>query len=236
MTASILNSALTITYGTITATFNPLTVFGTNTPYFGFTASTGGLSNTQTFCLPTVLLPIEVSSYDVTCSNGAALVTWHTESERDNDFFTIEQSCDGETFVPVKTIKSQGDSHQQQQYAVELETLCSSINYFRLMQTNLDGTQKEIAMKSVMPCNAFEEVYLYPNPANTIVNIAWTNTSMRSIELYDALGHLISKTEINSNGQTSAEIATDQLANGVYLIQVNQEFGSKIYKIVVEHP
>jgi hypothetical protein len=46
MTASILNSALTITYGTITATFNPLTVFGTNTPYFGFTASTGGLSNT----------------------------------------------------------------------------------------------------------------------------------------------------------------------------------------------
>ena len=25
-------------------------------------------------------------------------------------------------------------------------------------------------------------------------------------------------------------------ANGVYLIQVNQEFGSKVYKIVVEHP
>jgi len=236
MTASILNSALTITYGTITATFNPLTVFGTNTPYFGFTASTGGLSNTQTFCLPTVLLPIEVSSYDVTCSNGAALVTWNTESERGNDFFTIEQSCDGKTFAPVKTIKSQGDSHQQQQYAVELETPCSGINYFRLMQTNLDGTQKEIAVKSVMPCNAFEEVYLYPNPANTIVNIAWTNTSMRSIELFDALGHSISKTEINSNGQTSAEIATDQLANGVYLIQVNQEFGSKIYKIVLEHP
>jgi hypothetical protein len=41
-----------------------------------------------------------------------------------------------------------------------------------------------------------------------------TNTSMRSIELYNALGHSISKTEINSNGQTSAEIATDQLANG----------------------
>ena len=236
MTASILNSALTITYGTITATFSPLTVFGTNTPYFGFTASTGGLSNTQTFCLPTVLLPIEVSSYDVTCSNGAALVTWNTESERGNDFFTIEQSCDGKIFAPVKTIKSQGDSHQQQQYAVELETPCSGINYFRLMQTNLDGTQKEIAVKSVMPCNAFEEVYLYPNPANTIVNIAWTNTSMRSIELFDALGHSISNTEINSNGQTSAEIATDQFANGVYLIQVNQEFGSKIYKIVVEHP
>ena len=95
------------------------------------------------------------------------------------------------------------------------------------MNNHYAGTQNSVYL---------HDIKLYPNPANTIVNIAWTNTSMRSIELFDALGHSISKTEINSNGQTSAEIATDQLANGVYLIQVNQEFGSKIYKIVVEHP
>jgi len=164
------------------------------------------------------------------------LVTWHTESERDNDFFTIEQSCDGETFVPVKTIKSQGDSHQQQEYSAEVETPCNGINYFRLMQTNLDGAQKEIAVKSILPCTTFEEVYLYPNPANTLINIAWTSTSMRSIKLCDAIGHVISEKAVTSNGQSSAQIATDQLANGVYLIQVNQEFGSKVYKIVVEHP
>jgi Bacterial lectin/Secretion system C-terminal sorting domain len=234
MTASVLNSALTITYGTISATFNPITIFGTNTPYFGFTASTGGLSNTQSFCLPTVLLPVEISSFDANCIDGKVRLDWSTESERDNDFFTIEQSCDGENFTFAQQIKSKGDAYNQQNYATVLETICSGMNYYRLSQTDINGNRKDFAIKSVNSCSAFEEVYIYPNPANNQINVAWNNMSMVSVEIIDALGHQLLVKEINSKAITQVEIPTTNFSNGVYFVKVNQQFGSKMYKIVIE--
>jgi hypothetical protein len=40
LTASVMNISGTITYGIFSYSFNPLNVFGTNHPYYGFTAST----------------------------------------------------------------------------------------------------------------------------------------------------------------------------------------------------
>jgi hypothetical protein len=53
-TAILMNLALTQTYGTVSIAapdFDPMTVFGTTTPFFGFTAATGGLSNQQIFVI-----------------------------------------------------------------------------------------------------------------------------------------------------------------------------------------
>ena len=74
LTAKILDNTGTTTYGTASYSFNPLTVFGTNTPYFGFTASTGGLNNQQSFCNPTILLPIEFSRFDATKENNSTSI------------------------------------------------------------------------------------------------------------------------------------------------------------------
>ncbi len=235
MTAQVLNSALTITYGTISTTFNPLTVFGTNTPYFGFTASTGGLTNTQSFCLPAVLLPIEVSSFDAVCMDGQVRLDWNTESERDNSKFTIYGSCNGMDFHPLQTIPSKGDSEDIQHYMSVLETTCSGINYYKLTQTNNNGVEKEIAVKSVQPCTAFEDVYIYPNPANTKVTVAWNNLSMESIDLVDAFGKVLLQSDVTSKTITEMELPTSELSNGIYFIKVNQLYGTKTYKIVVEH-
>lgn len=185
--------------------------------------------------MPAVLLPVEVSSFEAHCINGKARLDWKTESERDNDYFTIEQSCDGGHFIPVQQIASKGDSHSQQGYFTELEASCSGINYFRLSQTDNKGNSKEIAIKSVQPCSNIEDVYIYPNPANNHINIAWNNSSMVSIELYDALGHQLLENMIDSKSISEIEIPTSHFSNGVYFVKVNQQFGAKIYKIVIEH-
>lgn len=236
LTASVLNSSLTTTYGTISSTFNPLTIFGTNTPYFGFTASTGGLSNNQSFCLPGVLLPVEVSSYTADCTDGKVLIEWQTESERNNDFFTIEQSCDGIHFTPVQKIKGKGDINKLQYYSIQLPTTCKGVNYYRLTQTDKNGASKEIAVKSVAPCDDFEDILVYPNPANEVVEVLWNNHSMQRIVLINALGQAIETIEIPEKSIQSTEINTSELATGIYYLQVYQQFGSKTFKILVEHP
>ena len=55
-TARVMDASATITYGAVSHSFDPMTVFGTNAPFFGFTASTGGLVNQQSFCFPPTIL------------------------------------------------------------------------------------------------------------------------------------------------------------------------------------
>jgi len=235
LSASVWNNALTINYGTVSSTFNPITVFGTNTPYFGFTASTGGLSNTQTFCLPTVLLPIELLSFEATCVDGKSDLRWSTESERNNDHFTIERSCDGHNFTKLQTIPSKGDAVAIQNYQTLDESECHGVTYYRLSQTDKDGATEVLGIRSVHPCSDFEEVYVYPNPAKDQINVAWTNLSMQRMTITNSLGQkLMSRDDID---KSMTEVAFDisQLANGVYYILVEQDFGSKTYKFVVEN-
>jgi len=52
ITFTINNTTQTTSYVSLSYAFDPLILFGTNTPLFGFTGSTGGLTNEQTVCLP----------------------------------------------------------------------------------------------------------------------------------------------------------------------------------------
>lgn len=235
LTASVLNSALTVTYGVISSTFNPITVFGTNTPYFGFTASTGGLSNTQTFCLPSVLLPVELLSFEATCESGTAQLRWNTESERNNDYFTIERSCDGTNFTVLQKVNSKGDASTTQYYQLSDQSeYCKGVSYYRLSQTDKDGHTKILGIRSVQPCSEFEEVYVYPNPAKDQINIAWTSLSMRKLTLTNALGQKLTNSIEPDKSTTEASFNTSNLANGVYYILVEQDYGVKTYKFVVD--
>lgn len=235
LSASVWNSGVTINYGTVSATFNPITVFGTNTPYFGFTASTGGLSNTQTFCLPSVLLPVELLNFEATCVDGKARLNWTTQSERQNDYFTIERSCDGINFSDFQHVSSKGESTMIQNYVAADESTCSGVTYYRLSQTDKNGANEVLGIRSVQPCNEFQEVYVYPNPAKDQINVAWNNLSMVKLTLTNTLGQALTSSIEPDKTKTEASFNLSELANGVYYILVEQEFGVKTYKFVVEH-
>ncbi|MFK7968838.1 MAG: L-type lectin-domain containing protein [Bacteroidia bacterium] len=74
LTASVMNLAATITYGTVSYSFDPLVVFGTNTPWYGFTSATGALSNQHSFCSPVILLDNENQEPEVVESLSFDLV------------------------------------------------------------------------------------------------------------------------------------------------------------------
>jgi len=234
LSASVWNNALTVNYGTVSATFNPITVFGTNTPYFGFTASTGGLSNTQTFCLPSVLLPVELVKFEAICVDGKANLTWDTQSERDNDHFTIERSCDGINFLPIEIVPGKGNATTMQYYKTIDESDCHGVTYYRLSQTDKNGAKEVLGIRSVQPCSEFQEVYVYPNPAKDQINVAWNNLSMRKLTITNALGQSIMNSIEPDKTETEASFDINTLANGVYYILVEQDFGVKTYKFVVE--
>ncbi len=233
LTATVLNSALTITYGTISATFNPITIFGTNTPYFGFTGSTGGLSNEQIFCLPAVLLPVDLANFEANCENDKAILRWETESERDNDRFVIDKSCNGVDFTHMANVKGAGTSQTAHSYVLPDVQPCPGVNYYRLSQVDLNGNTKILGIRSVKTCDLPQEVFVYPNPATDQITVAWDGSYVEAIVLTNALGQIISRSTV-SHAQTTTDLDVSQLAAGIYYVTVQQQNGSQTVKVIVE--
>jgi len=235
LTASILNTALTVTYGVISSTFNPITVFGTNTPYFGFTGSTGGLSNEQIFCLPAILLPVELTDFNVNCVNKQTQIHWITESERDNDFYTIEKSCDGISFQPISTIKGAGNSTDITAYNSIDATQCEGINYYRLSQTNTDGTTKVLGIRSVQSCKEDHEIHVFPNPATDQLNISWDGMNVEAVALFNSLGQQVAFND-QSVGESKSvvQLNVSDLVPGVYYVTVYQLSETRTVKVIIE--
>jgi len=94
------------------------------------------------------VLPVELVSFDgiFNKENTSNDLIWITESERDNDYFTIERRAndlDG-TWVNIATINGAGNSIVTSNYLFQdTEYTHNVINYYRISQTDYDG-KKEV--------------------------------------------------------------------------------------------
>jgi hypothetical protein len=78
-----------------------------------------------------------------------------------------------------------------------------------------------------------DQLLIYPNPANSVLNIKSENSLGKSVILItDVLGKTIIETKNNDLYQTSINI--EQLSSGVYLLQLKSEKGIIVKKFVKE--
>ncbi len=85
-------------------------------------------------------LPITLLSFNATLFDGEVIVEWSTAEEIDNDFFTIERSTDGFNFQPILFKEGAGDSNSIAHYAVTDREPLTGRSYYRLKQTDFDGS------------------------------------------------------------------------------------------------
>ena len=85
------------------------------------------------------VLPIELKWFRVTCNGDKKMISWETVSERNNAMFLIEQSTDGLNFNVLKKVDGANNSIVNKQYS-EIYTTKPEFKYFRLKQTDHDGT------------------------------------------------------------------------------------------------
>lgn len=111
-----------------------------------------------------VVLPVELISFKgEAIDNNRIRVDWATASENNNDFFTLEQMDTTDEFCDLSIINGAGtDQNENYYYFVDEHPLFNSIIYYRLKQTDYDGSstyfdpisvdnrvyKKEISMKT----------------------------------------------------------------------------------------
>ena len=170
---------------------------------------------------------MEFLFFDAEKGEKGNLLTWAVESEMRNDYFTLETSTDALNWTELTKIKGAGTAQEAKTYSfLDTKNTKASV-YYKLSQTDLDGTRNELAVKFI-PINDFE-FRMFPNPtADSKVHIDFSNTSddAASVVVRNELGQLVFQTDLGAiakSGKTtyySSDLDFAQPA-GVYLVEIH---------------
>jgi hypothetical protein len=90
--------------------------------------------------LQPVLLPTGLLTYNSERNNGQSALSWQTNSEQNNDYFTIAHSTTGYDFEVIGQVQGAGNSSTLNDYQLFHSRPSQGINYYKLTSTDFDGT------------------------------------------------------------------------------------------------
>jgi hypothetical protein len=179
-------------------------------------------------------LPVELLSFDARVENGIVILDWATASERDNDFFTVMRSADAANFVELVRVKGAGDSWTPLYYSAVDDAPLPGLSYYKLRQTDVDGTWSESAVVPVNFNTHTRSETLFPNPVVDRLTIAGLAVGGLTIRIRDGAGRLL-YTQMHSEGAGRIEVPMDAFATGHYLAVVEYPSGEFVVLPFVRH-
>jgi hypothetical protein len=180
----------------------------------------GGVSN-QRLSLISSPLPISLSDFTAQLNNKHTVdLDWVTQTEVNSKGFDIERSSNGRDFQKIAFVSSKaidGNSTAKLVYASEDLNPVTGDNYYRLKEISMDGKATySVVRKVIVPGNK-QLISLYPNPANSFVNIKGLQEG-NMIRVYDMTGKMI--LEKKAAESQLMQIDVSGIANGNYQVAV----------------
>ena len=168
-------------------------------------------------------LPVSLSESSLDCYDNYVVINWVTISEINNDFFMIESSIDGIEWKEEVRVNGQGNSQRRIDYTAKiLKNRSNETKYYRLSQTDFDGTRENL-VSHVSDCNQ-QDIEVYPNPFSNEVRVLNFRGSL--IEVVNQLGQ---KQNISFEHQNHLTIInTEKLEVGVYFVILEE----KVYRLI----
>ncbi|HKL03486.1 MAG TPA: LamG-like jellyroll fold domain-containing protein [Cryomorphaceae bacterium] len=180
------------------------------------------LGTTSTGIAP---LPVSLIHFNAESQPNAVALSWATSSEINNDFFTVLRSTDPEgNWKTVLTEEGAGNSTSRIDYRVYDTNPLPGLSYYRLAQTDFDGSYEEFEIKSVNRKAQYQnfEIELFPNPADRDVYI-YSDISLQgaNIAVFDMQGGEMD-VAIDQN-DSHVQIEVSNLPFGVYIFRCSLE-------------
>lgn len=177
-------------------------------------------------------LPVRFINTNAALTNkSTATINWEVAVPTTNAAkFEIEYSTNGRVWNVAGQIDI--NNPNQQGYQFLHQHIPPGNLYYRIKQTDVDGTimySKTVLLKRN---NSVADNTIYPNPASDYISIVSGSLSGQHVILYDAVGKKLFETLLN-NTITKIDIA--KCPNGTYLLQIIGTAGNVTRKIVIKH-
>ena len=167
-------------------------------------------------CIANYTLPIELLSFTGIYTDPYVHLKWVTASEKNNAYFMIERSANGRDFEKFSEVKGFGQSNEQINYTLDDITPFRGVNYYRLVQVDIDGKQS-ISRIIAVYTDRKSQLSVYPNPTKGIIYVSQTDVSDAPIEIINQLGEVVLKSNLSS----SAALDLGNLPQGIYVLRTS---------------
>jgi len=183
-------------------------------------------------------LPVELTQFGARCGDDGILITWQTASETNNDYFTLEKSENAVDFIQIAEIQGAGNSVDLIEYHFLDERYVSGTFYYRLKQTDFDGSSK---YSNIVIANCYANgsanpvVIAYPNPFNDELSVtAWNLPEGEiTLTLTDLFGKDYYRKELKTDkGEFSITLFLKDIAPAVYLLKITKGEFTRTIKVV----
>jgi hypothetical protein len=178
-------------------------------------------------------LPIELLYFRAAAKEGAMELTWATAKEINNDYFTIERSADGQNFSELLRVNGAGNSQTMQQYTATDASPLSGMGYYRLKQTDRDGTFSYSKVAAIQAGKAGNLLQVYQPGAGGELQVGYSLPAEESglLRIYDSRGIQVwSKAVRGSGAQEQVRLGAGR---GLYLVTLQSSSGTLVKKVMM---
>jgi hypothetical protein len=190
-------------------------------------------------------LPIELISFTGKPEDNAVLLQWITASEINNNYFTLERSVDGLSFETIAIIASKaefGNSSSLLQYSFPDMNPVNGLAYYRLKQTDFDGTFSHSDLIAIQPeISEAIDFKLFPNPnSGNAFRVALQGLQAHetfNINIVDFYGKTVYSNRVKTDetgNLFSYVVPQGRMQAGVYIVNVSSDSGNHSQRLVVQ--
>ena len=196
--------------GTINSLTNQISWSGLNT-FSEFTALGGGSP-----------LPIELLDFSASPKPDHVALSWTTASETNNAWFEVQRSINLEDWEMVCRQPGAGNSNTVLQYADKDLKPLMGIAYYRLKQSDFDGTtslSKPVAVRYTSNDELWAVSTFIPQGQTAEIVLSRPVENLK-MEIFDAAGRIV-QTAVFDSKTTHIHLNTNELSRGLYSIRLH---------------
>ena len=207
---------LNIHNGTAWTAYAATTRDGTNNFVLTNGVSSTGL-NELTLANSLTPLPLAWLLFTATKQNQTALLQWTTAQEQNTRNFTVQHSANGINWAGIGLLPATGSSNSASNYNYVHSNPVSGINYYRILQTDMDNRYSYSAIRTLKFTKTDEPFTIIGNPVTNDVLTLQVNITI-NLALYTADGKLLWQQQVNAG---TKNIDVSRYAKGTYFLKAN---------------
>ncbi len=211
-----------------------------NTPSISSQENFRTLGNGQfTFGWNFTPLPVELLNFTAKTVGREVHLDWITVREFNSALFSVQRSSDGANFTEIARLDAAGESNSLKAYKYIDQAPAKGLNYYRLVQEDLDRTRNNSKVVSVLV--DWDELsnnplVLYPNPGNgqrfhlSFEEVINSNTRVMVMDVSGKLVWMKNYERLERQTEITME---EPLKAGVYIVSIVSDGKSQQKRMVV---
>lgn len=168
-------------------------------------------------------LPVTLIGFTAQKEGALSHLEWSTSYETNSDFFEVQRSIDGHSWLSLGKVPAGFESKSVRHYEYTDRYPGNGTNFYRLKMVDQDGTFGYSRIQDVF-FNILSGTVLYPNPVVESFKVKVDNWSeIASIELFNASGQSLLESR---KPMVDLEINMKDFPSGIYLLRATRTTGT----------